>query len=111
MDAFSPGPGEVTHSAIFSAGQWRLQLNRALTPADTTAAAVFPQGLVLPVAFFAADGSNGEDAMRGSISAWYAIYLDVPTPPSTFIIPLVAVVMTAGLGLVAVWRAKLGEQN
>lgn len=111
LDAFIPVTGEVTHAAIFSDGQWRLQLNRALMPADTTAAAVFPLGVPLPIAFFAADGSNGEDSMRGSVSAWYAIYLDVPTPPSTFVIPVVAVMLTAGLGLVAVWRAKAEEQG
>ena len=58
------------------------------------------------MAFYAADGTNAEGEVSGSVSAWYAIYLDVPTPPRVFIAPIVAVMLTAGLGLTIVWRAQ-----
>jgi hypothetical protein len=53
-----------------------------------------------------ADGTNAEDDVRGSVSAWYAIYLDVPLPPKVFIAPVVATLLTAGLGLIIVARAQ-----
>jgi hypothetical protein len=44
--------------------------------------------------------------VRGAVSAWYAIYLDVPLPPRVFIAPVVATLLTAALGLIVVVRAQ-----
>lgn len=103
------GASEMTHAASFTDGRWHVQFTRALVPADTTASPTFGVGRAIPIAFFAGDGSNGETGARGAVSAWYAIYLDVPTPPTVYVMPLVAVLLTAGLGLVVVWRAQ--QQN
>jgi hypothetical protein len=100
---------ELTHASSYRDGEWRVQFGRALVPVDTAASPTFVAGRAIPMAFFAADGSNGETATRGSVSAWYAIYLDVPTPPGVYVAPVVAVVLTAGLGLVVLWRAQ--QQN
>jgi DMSO reductase family type II enzyme heme b subunit len=101
---FARGP-LVTHAAAFEHGRWRLQLTRALAPSDTVALA-FQPGRAVPVAFFAADGSSGEAGPRGSISAWYQVYLDVPTPATAFVTPIVAMLLTAGLGIVVIVRAQ-----
>ena len=100
------GAGNASHSARYDRGEWALQINRALVPADSTAAIPFMPGRAIPIAFFAADGSNGEDEVRGAVSAWYAIYLDVPAPPRVYVAPVVAVLLTAGLGLVVIRRAQ-----
>jgi hypothetical protein len=97
LGAFTPSAAAgVTHAAGFADGQWRVHFTRALMPADTTTAP----------AFLAADGSNGEDAVRAAVSAWYAIYLDVPTPAGVYAIPAVAALLTAGLGGLAIARAQ-----
>ncbi|MGH7637283.1 MAG: c-type cytochrome [Gemmatimonadaceae bacterium] len=101
----------LTHAAMFDHGEWRLQITRALVPPDTTAAPVFATGRAIPIAFFAADGSNGEDGVRGSVSAWYAIYLDVPTPQRVYIAPAAAMLLTAGLGLLMVRQAQRRERS
>jgi len=75
-------------------------------PADSAAAIPFMPGRAIPIAFFAADGSNGEDDVRGAVSAWYAIYLDVPAPPRVYVAPIVAMLVTAGLGLAVVRNAQ-----
>ena len=105
---FAPlgGGSEVKHGARYDGGQWQLQFTRALVPHDTVAAPSFAAGRATPIAFFAADGSNGELETRGAVSAWYAIYLDVPTPPTVYVAPVVAVLLTAGLGFMVVWRAQ-----
>jgi DMSO reductase family type II enzyme heme b subunit len=107
LGAFTPAAAAgVTHAAGYADGECRVQFTRALAPADTTAAPAFPVGEAIPIAFLAADGSNGEDAARAAVSAWYAIYLDVPTPARVYAIPVVAALLTAGLGGLAIARAQ-----
>ena len=109
--AARPGAGEVAHAARFANGEWALQLTRALVPRDTAAAPTFIVGRAIPVAFFAADGSNGEDDVRNAVSTWYAIYLDVPTPPRVYAAPIVTMLLTAGLGSLVVLRAQRRERG
>ncbi len=109
--AANAGLPQVTHAATFSNGRWQLQFTRALAASDPSLGVSFTPGEPLPMAFYAADGTDGEDAVRGSVSAWYAIYLDVPTPPRVFVAPIVAVVLTAGLGFGIVRRAQRRERG
>jgi len=112
LGRFTPAAsGNVSHAARYDRGEWALQLTRPLVPADSAAAIPFVPGRAIPIAFFAADGSNGEDDVRGSVSAWYAIYLDVPAPAKVYVAPVVAVLLTAGLGLVVVRRAQKAGQR
>jgi DMSO reductase family type II enzyme heme b subunit len=108
LGTFMPRSGtpQVTHGARFADGEWRLQLTRALVPADTTTAPTLPVGRAIPIAFFAGDGSNGEDEVRGAVSAWYALYLDVPRSSRVYVAPLSAMVLTAGLGILVVRNAR-----
>jgi len=106
LGRFSPVPGQAVGVARYDRGEWALQVTRPLQPADTAAALAFPPGRTIPIAFAAADGSNGEDEVRGAISAWYALYLDVPTPARVYLAPVLAAVITAGLGLAAVRQAQ-----
>ncbi len=101
----------VAHAARWNAGQWRVQLVRALRTRDTTQSPVFTPGRATPVAFFVADGSNGEDDVRSAVSTWYAVHLDVPTPPRLYAAPAVTVILTAGLGLLLVTRAQRNNSN
>lgn len=112
LGKFTPhATSSLTSAATFDQGQWRLQITRALTPTDTTGAPVFTTGRAIPIALFAADGSNGEDDVRGSVSAWYAIYLDVPTPPRVYVAPAATMLLTAGLGFLVVMQAQRRERS
>ena len=107
LGRFAPASrSQVTHAARFDQGEWQLQLTRSLLPADTTKAPTFTPGRAIPIGFLAADGSSGEDLHRAAISAWYAVYLDVPTPTRVYVQPVVAAMLTAGLGLFVVARAQ-----
>jgi DMSO reductase family type II enzyme heme b subunit len=107
--ASAAGADAVGHVARYDAGQWRVQLTRALRTGDTIHAPVFRPGSAVPVAFIVADGSNGEDAVRGAVSTWYAVHLDVPTPPRVYAAPAITVLLTAGLGMLLVTRAQRRE--
>lgn len=102
---------DVAHQARFEAGQWQLVVTRSLVPADTAAAPAFVPGQTTPIAFFAADGSNGELDERGAISSWFLLFLDVPTPVTAYVTPLVAMLIAAGLGVMVVWRAQQREHR
>lgn len=105
-----PDDGQtLSASATWEDGQWRLLFRRSLATADSAAELQFATGEPIPIAFFAWDGSNGEAEARMAVSSWYAIYLEEPTPASVYISPIVAIVLTAGLGLLVVWRAQRRE--
>jgi DMSO reductase family type II enzyme heme b subunit len=63
------------HAARYQDGEWQVQFTRARLPADSTTAPRFTEEHPVPVAFFVADGSNGEIGARGSMSGWYTIMM------------------------------------
>lgn len=105
------GGNATTHRARFEAGQWQLVITRALAAREEREALSFVEGRAIPMAFYAADGSNGEDGERGAVSSWFQIYLAVPTPTSAFVAPVVAMMLTAGLGFMVVWRAQRRDRT
>jgi len=92
--------------AVYAHGEWRLVLTRALATSDTANEVQLEAGRAIPMALFAWDGSSGEHGSRMAVSTWYFLALDRPTPPSVFISPVLAMLVTLGLGLVVVRRAQ-----
>src|SRR5205814_8578773 len=84
----------------------RLVLPRALATPDTANEVPLEPGRAIPVAFFAWDGPSGEHGSRVAVSTWYFLALDRPTPPRVFISPVLAMLVTLGLGLVVIRRAQ-----
>ncbi len=105
------GPGGLTAEAQWEGGRWELYLRRALEPADPSTELRFEVGRAIPIAFFAWDGDHGEDDTRGAISSWYYIHLEEETPPATYVAPLIAFLLTGGLGLFVVRRAQRRERE
>jgi DMSO reductase family type II enzyme heme b subunit len=100
-----PGSG-VGAQAVYDHGQWRVVFTRALASSDTASQLPFLSGRAIPIAFFAWDGSNGEHGTRMAASTWYFLALDEPVPARVFISPVLAMVLTLGLGMLVVWRAQ-----
>ena len=100
----------VTQSTKYVDGQWQVLFTRPLASSDTQAPPFTP-GHAIPVAFYAADGSSGEDDVRGAVSTWYAVYLDVPTPMTVFVAPIAMIALSAGLGMLLVTRAQRRERD
>ncbi len=101
---------DVAHAAAWSDGRWQVMFTRSLMPSDSGAAPGFPVGEAIPIAFQVADGSSGETGLRGSVSAWYAVYLDVPAPATLFVLPVAMALATVAFGAVVVARAQRREQ-
>lgn len=99
----------VGAQAGYERGAWRVVFTRALATADTSNELQFKTGRAIPVAFFAWDGSSGERGSRMAVSAWYFLALDRPTPPGVFVSPVLAALLSFGLGLLLVRRAQRGR--
>jgi len=111
LGKFTAAPNvHVTQSARYGDGQWQVLFTRPLVSTDS-AAPTFSAGHAIPMAFFAADGSSGEDEVRGAVSTWYAVYLDVPTPKSVYVAPIAMIALSAGLGMLLVAQAQRRERG
>src|SRR5438270_2008578 len=106
IDRFDRLRGALVGQASFDHGEWRLVFTRALATPDTANEVQLEAGRAIPVAFFGWDGSSGEHGSRMAVSTWYFLALDRPTPPGVFISPVLAMLVTLGLGLVVVRRAR-----
>lgn len=91
--------------ATWDAGQWTVTYRRSLEAGSETALE-FTEGAAVPVAFFAWDGSNGERDTRGSLSSWYFLILEEPASNAIYVAPLIAMLLTGGLGLLGFRRAR-----
>jgi DMSO reductase family type II enzyme heme b subunit len=116
MDRIEPLPPArepLEVSARHGQGEWQVVFRRSLVTDSASAAdrLQFRAGEPIPVAFLAWDGSNGESGSRAAISTWYFVYLDQPTPATTYAAPAVAMLLTAGLGLMVVGRAQRRERQ
>ena len=106
LDRFDAVAVPLQAQAVYDQGQWHVVFSRSLATADTSNQLQFRTGRAIPVAFFAWDGSNGESGSRMAVSTWYFLSLDTPTPPRVFITPVLAMVVTLGLGWTVVRRAQ-----
>jgi mono/diheme cytochrome c family protein len=99
------GLQQVTASAVHRDGEWRVLFRRALLTEDEEDLQ-FSVGTAIPVAFQAWDADNGEQGMQGSVSTWYFLALEQPTPVTVFVAPALALALTFGLGLLVISRAR-----
>jgi DMSO reductase family type II enzyme heme b subunit len=115
-EATATGAGKVTPQAgeaiqakgqaVYDAGQYRAVIRRPLKTADSSDFAFRP-GEFFPVAFWAWDGSEGDDGPKAAVSTWYYARLEPPPSKRQFVMPpIVALVAVAAeLGL-ARWARR-----
>jgi mono/diheme cytochrome c family protein len=101
----------LTAQSVFDNGQWRVVFRRPIAASDSASAISFTEGQPIPMAFFAWDGDNGEHGTRGALSTWYFVQLTQPVPATTYTTPLIATLLTAGVGVFAVGRAQRRERE
>ncbi len=111
LERFDTLPGSPVGRALYDQGQWRVVFTRSLATADSANQLQFGVERAIPMAVFAWDGSNGEHGGRMALSTWYFLALDTPTPPGALAVPVLAMGLTLGLGLVVVRRAQRRARN
>lgn len=95
----------ISGEAVWERGRWQVTFRRSLA-VDQEAGTTFPEGVAVPVAFFAWDGSSGETGPRGSVSSWYFAILEEPASRTVYVAPVLAILLTAGFGLLAIRRTR-----
>ena len=106
LERFDTLPTAPAVAVTYDHGEWRVVFTRSLATPDTANELQFETGRAIPVAFFAWDGSSGEHGTRMAVSTWYFLALDQPTPSRVLVTPMVAMLLTLGLGIVVVRRAQ-----
>ncbi len=110
-DVQSMGSEGLIWDSQWEDGRWQLLLRRPLAAVDAESELEFEIGQPVPIAFFAWDGDNSEEGRRGAVSSWYFVHLEEETPPSTYVAPLFAFLLTGGLGVLVVRRAQRREDE
>jgi DMSO reductase family type II enzyme heme b subunit len=108
----TPQAGEAVQAkgqVAYDAGQYRAVIRRPLKTADAPDF-VFRPGEFFPVAFWAWDGSDGDEGPKAAISTWYYARLEPPPSKRQFVMPpiLALVAGAAELGL-ARWARRRRE--
>jgi DMSO reductase family type II enzyme heme b subunit len=99
-----PPESQATDSnGYWEDGRWRVVLKRTLTTEDKRKDIQFEKGKLIPIAFHAHDGSNGEAGMKMSISSWYLLNLESRTPIMVYVYSLIGVMIIA---LAELWLVK-----
>ncbi|MDH3732181.1 MAG: c-type cytochrome [Gemmatimonadota bacterium] len=99
-----PLPGELQGTAEWQDGRWTLYLRRPI--AAGADGLTFSEGVPIPVAFSAWDGSSGETDKRAGVSSWYYVLLEQEPSNAVVVTPLIAILLTGAFGLVLVRRAQ-----
>jgi DMSO reductase family type II enzyme heme b subunit len=83
--------------AEYNNGRYRLVMKRPRVAPAQAGAPPFSVGTFIPVAFFAWDGSHGEDGSKFSMSSWYFLRLEPPPSRTRWVFPPLVVVAAFGL--------------
>ena len=103
----TPLPDEsqgVMGKGVFQDGRWRVVMVRPLAAKgkDLT----FAAGKPIPIAFYAWDGSNGEQQLLMSLSSWFYLILEPPTPITVYLYAFLAILGGFGAELLLVRWAR-----
>ncbi|MCP4332437.1 MAG: c-type cytochrome [Gammaproteobacteria bacterium] len=98
---------QVVTSALWDNGRWHVVMKRKRLT-DGRGDVQFNQGQFIPLALNAWDGSNGEHGRVMSLSSWYNVLLEAPTPVTVYIYTILAILITGVLG---VWAAKKARED
>jgi DMSO reductase family type II enzyme heme b subunit len=92
----APQTGEAVQAkgeAVYDAGQYRAVIRRPLRTADAQDF-VLGTGEFFAVAFWAWDGSDGDDGPKAAVSSWYYARLEPPASRRQFVVPPILALAT-----------------
>ena len=105
-----PEQQQVIANAVWDDGRWHVVMKRKLLT-DGRGDVQFNKGQFIPLALNAWDGSNGEHGRVMSLSSWYNVLLEAPTPISVYLYTVLAFLITGVLGLWLVRKVREDEDK
>jgi DMSO reductase family type II enzyme heme b subunit len=98
---------QIAGKAKWDQGRWTIVMKRPLKTEDKNDVQ-FTKGVFIPMSVNAWDGSNGEHGLIMSLSSWYYVILEAPTPISVYIYAILAFLIIGGLGI---WLMRKAENE
>jgi DMSO reductase family type II enzyme heme b subunit len=98
---------QINGEAKWDQGRWSVVMKRPLKTGDKNDVR-FDKGVFIPMSLNAWDGSNGEHGLIMSLSSWYFVVLEAPTPISVYVYAVLAFLIAGGLG---VWLMRKAENE
>jgi len=83
----------------YKEGEYQVVVKRSILTADKENDVQFEAGRFVPIAFYAWDGHNEEAKSKRSISHWYFLLLEPPTPNDVYIYPPLVAFCVLAFGL------------
>lgn len=101
------GPGDITQQekqdikaeGIYKNGLYRVLFKRALDTKDNNDLK-FEPGKFIPFSVQVYDGRNKEEGNRATISAWYYMILEPPTPVKVYVLPPFVALLFLAAGII-----------
>lgn len=111
IESREPARQQLGGTGIYSDGTWRVLFSRPLATPDMENDVQFREGVFIPIAFAAWDGSASESDSRHTITSWYWLMLESPAGGRPIIIALIAALLVIGLQYLWVRRARITRHN
>ena len=87
-------------------GKWKVMITRPLVTGDKKIDIQFETGKLIPYALAVWDGSNKEIGGQKSISSWYYLTLEIPTPKSVYLYVIIAIIMAVSIQFWVIGRIR-----
>ncbi len=98
-------------TVTFKDGRYQMVVKRALTTNDRDNDIQFAVSKFIPIVLSAWDGSNGEGGAKRSVSSWYSLYLEQPTPATAYLSIPIAMAIAVVIEGAVLWRVRRGKQK
>ena len=87
-------------------GKWKVMVTRPLVTSDKKVDIQFETGKLIPYALAVWDGSNKEIGGQKSITSWYYLSLEMPTPKSVYFYVIIAIIMAVSIQFWVIGRIR-----
>jgi len=87
-------------------GKWKVMITRPLVTGDKKIDIQFETGKLIPYALALWDGSNKEIGGQKSITSWYYLTLEMPTPKSVYLYVIIAIIMAVSIQFWVIGRIR-----
>ena len=107
-EAHAPESQRASGLGVWRDGRWTVVVRRPLETEDGAREVQLRPGQMVPIAFHAWEGANGETGLKMALSSWYFLHLRQPAPVTSYLLVLLVVVGAFGVeyGIIRWMRSR-----
>ena len=107
----APESQRASGLGVWRDGRWTVVVRRPLETEDGAREVQLRPGQMVPIAFHAWEGANGETGLKMALSSWYFLHLRQPAPVTSYLLVLLVVVGAFGVeyGIIRLMRGRAGQ--